>query len=83
MNLPYELEHFAAAVRSGRNALGWSQKELAMRLGVAALTIVKLENGANPKASTMLQILRLFYNNGVKFTWREDGFNMETFAWAI
>ena len=30
MNLPYELEHFSAAVRSGRNALGWAQKDLAM-----------------------------------------------------
>ena len=83
MSLPYELEHFSAAVRSGRNALGWSQKDLAGTIGVSMLTISKLENGANPSAATMLQLLRLFRENGIKFDWREDGFYMETFALAI
>lgn len=83
MSLPYELEHFSAAVRSARNALGWSQKDLAGTIGVSMLTISKLENGANPSAATMLQLLRLFRENGIKFDWREDGFYMETFALAI
>jgi transcriptional regulator with XRE-family HTH domain len=78
MNLPYELEHFAAAVRSARNALGWAQKDLAMHAGVSLPTIARVEIGKNPQAVTMLQLIRLFNERGIEFDWRPDGFKMET-----
>jgi predicted transcriptional regulator len=78
MNLPYELEHFSAAVRSGRNALGWAQKDLAMHAGVSLPTIARVETGHNPQAVTMLQLIKLFKARGIEFDWRPDGFKMET-----
>jgi transcriptional regulator with XRE-family HTH domain len=78
MNLPYELEHFAAAVRSGRNALGWAQKDLAMYAGVSLPTIARIETGGNPQATTLLQLIKLFETRGIEFDWRPDGFKMET-----
>lgn len=78
MNLPYELEHFSAAVRSGRNALGWAQKDLAMYAGVSLPTIARIETGGNPQATTLLQLIKLFETRGIEFDWRPDGFKMET-----
>ena len=78
MNLPYELEHFSAAVRSGRNALGWAQKDLAMYAGVSLPTIARIETGGNPQATTLLQLIKLFEARGIEFDWRPDGFKMET-----
>ena len=78
MNLPYELEHFSAAVRTGRNALGWAQKDLAMYAGVSLPTIARIETGGNPQATTLLQLIKLFEARGIEFDWRPDGFKMET-----
>ena len=78
MNLPYELEHFAAAVRSARNALGWAQKDLARVTGLSLPTIARVETGQNPQAVTMLQLIKLFKARGIEFDWRPDGFKMET-----
>ena len=78
MNLPYEMEHFAAAVRSARNALGWAQKDLAMYTGLSLPTIARVETGQNPQAVTMLQLIKLFKARGIEFDWRPDGFKMET-----
>ena len=78
MNLPYELEHFSAAVRSGRNALGWAQKDLAMYAGVSLPTIARIETGGNPQATTLLQLIKLFEARGIEFDWRPDWFKMET-----
>jgi transcriptional regulator with XRE-family HTH domain len=78
MNLPYEMEHFAAAVRSARNALGWAQKDLARVTGLSLPTIARVETGHNPQAVTMLQLIKLFKARGIEFDWRPDGFQMET-----
>lgn len=77
MNLPYEISHFSAAVRAARNALSWSQKDLARVAGLSLPTIARIEAGSNPLAVTLLQIIKLFNERGIQFQWREDGFDME------
>ena len=54
------------AVRSARNALGWSQQDVALKLGVARLTIARLETLAViPKAELVARLQRLFRDHGV------------------
>lgn len=77
MNLPYDIAHFSSAVRAARNALSWSQKDLARVTGLSTPTIVRIESGSNPQAVTLLQIIKLFNERGIQFNWRKDGFNME------
>lgn len=77
MNLPYEIDHLGPAVRGARNALGWSQTDLARVTGLSLPTVARIESGKNPKAVTMLQLIKLFNDRGVTFNWREDGFHLE------
>ena len=54
------------ATRSARTALGWSQQDLADKLGVARLTVARVETLAvMPKADLVARMLRLFRDSGV------------------
>ena len=69
-------ETLAPALRAGRNALGWSQTELSEKSGISLPTIVRMEQSADSRTSTVLALFRTFANHGVEFQWKEDGFEM-------
>ena len=71
-------ETLAPALRAGRNALGWSQTELSEKSGVSVPTIARTEISNNPQMATVLALLTTLKENGVVFTWKEDGFEMAT-----
>lgn len=72
----FQAETLAPALRAGRNALGWSQTELSEKSGVSLPTIVRMEQSANSRTSTVLALFRAFANHGVDFQWKEQGFSM-------
>jgi len=50
---------FAAAMIAARNDQGWSQRELAQRIGVSQPLIARLETGdRDPRLSTMVAVCR-------------------------
>lgn len=50
----------AIAIRSEREAYGWSQQELASKAGVPQSTVVRVESGANKSMETLLKIANAF-----------------------
>ena len=74
----FKPESLAPAIRAGRNALGWSQKELAEKSGISVPTIARTEVSNNPKMDTVLALLGTLKKNGIVFVWKEDGFEMTT-----
>jgi predicted transcriptional regulator len=72
----FQVEHLAPAIRSGRNALNWTQKDLAEKSEISLPTINRLEDQKNPKMATVLALLRVLGNHGVVFQWHEQGFSM-------
>ena len=50
-----------------RAALGWNAKELAERVGVAANTISRYENGSDAFGETLKKIRRTFEDAGIIF----------------
>ena len=59
---------FAAQLRAGRAALGWSQSDLGEKTGVTQRAIYKVENAATaPRQFTRLRIERAFGDAGVEF----------------
>jgi transcriptional regulator with XRE-family HTH domain len=72
----FQAETLAPALRAGRNALGWSQSELAEKSGISVPTIARTEISNNPKMATVLALLRVLANHGVVFQWQEHGFTM-------
>ena len=74
----FQAETLAPALRAGRNALGWTQKELSEKSGVSVPTIARTEISNNPQMATVLALLTTLKENGVVFTWKEDGFEMAT-----
>ena len=50
-----------------RAALGWNAKELAERVGVAANTISRYENGSDAFGETLRKIQRVFEDSGITF----------------
>lgn len=53
------LYRFAAAMIAARNNRGWSQRELAERVGVSQPLIARLETGErDPRLSTMVAVSR-------------------------
>ena len=48
-------------------ALGWNIKELASRVGVAANTISRFENGSDALGETLRKIRRAFEEAGITF----------------
>ena len=54
------------AIRAARAAIGWSQQDLAGKLGVPRLAIARLETLAViPKAELVARLQRLFRDHGV------------------
>ncbi len=55
-------ETFAAALRSAREAGGWSQADLAERIGLSVEAYGRLERGrVLPRASTLVRIARTLH----------------------
>ena len=54
-------------VRMARAALGWNIKELSSRVGVAANTISRFENGSDALGETLRKIRRVFEEAGITF----------------
>jgi transcriptional regulator with XRE-family HTH domain len=74
----FQPESLAPALRAGRNALGWTQKELSEKSGISVPTIARTEISNNPKMATVLALLSTFKSNGVVFVWKDNGFEMTT-----
>jgi transcriptional regulator with XRE-family HTH domain len=71
-------QRFAAQLRAGRAALGWSQTELGEKTGVTQRAIYKVENAATePRRLTRQRIEKAFGDAGVAFeSSRAGGFTM-------
>jgi transcriptional regulator with XRE-family HTH domain len=69
-------ESLAPALRAGRNALNWTQQEMAEKSGVSMPTIARTETSNNPKMETVLALFRVMAEHGVSFKWQEQGFAM-------
>ena len=55
-----------SAIKAARNALGWSQPELAKRSGISLVTIARTESGAiNPRISSLMAMQRALEAAGV------------------
>jgi transcriptional regulator with XRE-family HTH domain len=49
----------ASSLRTARHQVGWSQRELAQRTGIAQPTIARIESGAaDPRLETLSELLR-------------------------
>ena len=74
-----ESERFLLArqVRGARAVLGWSQTELADRIGLTQPAIHKIEQGRGDlKHSTFVALERLFMAEGVTFETTQSGFKI-------
>jgi transcriptional regulator with XRE-family HTH domain len=59
---------FAAKIRIARAVLGWSQGELAFRIGMTQRAVHKLEQGdTEPRRATMLAIETIWNEEGLIF----------------
>ena len=69
-----------AICRGSRAWLGWSQKELADKIGKSLSVIIKIEQGkGNPQIDTYTKLMSAFENNGVKISQTDKilTFNMQ------
>jgi transcriptional regulator with XRE-family HTH domain len=65
---------FAAKLRAGRAALGWSQTDLGEKTGVTQRAIYKVENAATaPRQLTRLRIEKAFGDAGIAFESSQAG----------
>ena|SRR5689334_21346772 len=76
---------FAAKVRAGRAVLGWSQTELARRVGLTQRAIHKLETGnTEPRRKTIEVLEEIWREQNIQFNNRADGgFQMDVRARAL
>jgi ribosome-binding protein aMBF1 (putative translation factor) len=76
---------FAAKVRAGRAVLGWSQSELARRVGLTQRAIHKLEKGnTEPRRKTIKVLEEIWREQNIQFNDRADGgFQIEVDAGAF
>ena len=72
----FQPQFLAPAIRAGRNALNWTQQDLAKKSEISLPTIARVETESNPKMATVLAVLRVLANHGVVFQWQEQGFAM-------
>jgi transcriptional regulator with XRE-family HTH domain len=64
-----ECRAFAARLRMARAVLGWSQNDLALRVGLTQRAIHKLEQGdTEPRRATV---------RGIEAVWRQEGIEFE------
>lgn len=54
-------------VKMARAAMGWGVRDLAARVGVAANTISRFENGSDTYGDTLKKIRRVFEDAGIVF----------------
>jgi predicted transcriptional regulator len=55
-----------SAIKAARNALGWSQPDLAKRAGVSLVTLARTESGAiNPRMSSLIAIQKAIEAAGI------------------
>jgi transcriptional regulator with XRE-family HTH domain len=65
---------FAAKIRMARALLGWSQSELALRVGLTQRGIHKLEQGdTDPRRATVRAIEAVWLDEGIEFEEIADG----------
>lgn len=76
---------FAAKVRAGRAVLGWSQTELARRVGLTQRAIHKLEKGdTEPRRKTVEALEEIWRHQNIQFNDRTDGgFQIDVDARAV
>lgn len=58
--LPSEARGAAIEVAATRHTLGWTQRQLALELGVSATTVSRWENGATEPHPAILTLLRIY-----------------------
>ena len=69
-----ECRVFAAKIRMARALLGWSQSELALRVGLTQRGIHKLEQGdTEPRRATVRAIEAVWHDEGIEFVDTPDG----------
>jgi transcriptional regulator with XRE-family HTH domain len=69
-----ECRAFAAKIRMARALLGWSQSELALRVGLTQRGIHKLEQGdTEPRRATVRAIEAVWHDEGIEFEDTPDG----------
>jgi transcriptional regulator with XRE-family HTH domain len=72
-----ERRAFAAKIRIVRAVLGWSQTELASRVGVTQRAIHKLEQGETEPRRTTVRILEeVWHDEGIVFEESTNGFRL-------
>lgn len=65
---------FAAKIRMTRALIGWSQTELAQRVGLTQRSVHKLEQGGTePRRATVRVIEQLWREQGIEFEDMADG----------
>ena len=68
---------FAAKVRGARAVLGWSQADLASRVGMTQPSIHRIEQGAGDlKQSTVIMIEQILKAAGIGFEPLDGGFKI-------
>ena len=55
-------------IRAARALLGWSQAQLAAEAKLSKTGLANIENGADPKSSTLNRIEQALEKAGVRFT---------------
>lgn len=69
-----ERRAFAAKIRVARAVLGWSQSELAFRVGLTQRAVHKLEQGeTEPRRTTVRAIEEIWREQGLEFEDLADG----------
>lgn len=69
-----ECRVFAAKIRMARALLGWSQSELALRVGLTQRGIHKLEQGdTEPRRATVRAIEAVWHDEAIEFVDTPDG----------
>ncbi len=69
-----ECRVFAAKIRMARALLGWSQSELANRVGLTQRGIHKLEQGeTEPRRATVRAVEAVWQDEGIEFHETADG----------
>lgn len=67
--VPRPFEISPAQCKAARSLLGWAQKDLAERAGIATHTILKFEGGENrPQAGTMVKLVTCLQEAGIRFS---------------
>ena len=69
-----ERQAFAAKIRMARAVIGWSQSELALRVGLTQRSVHKLEQGdTEPRRATVRAIEQIWREQSIEFEDLADG----------